>query len=410
ATPEIGVLSTIPDVAPEQQLGRELGGEGDPAAECAHHPLLGVAIVADATGRRLDGEGAGQGGIAHDGRSVDRGALRAAGELVDLLVGEAGQSARFLGDRDADLLVRAVQTDAAEVEALVDRLLERDGLLSPVGIALGELVEPARAHAHVGDLVGQHEIDGALDDGITDLARDVNQLVEDVAGQAFEATIDAGHAGRRVFGTGAPPEDRGLRELAHVTAQVLEQAQVDLDVARLVPDLTGHVQGELPRRVGKVADGTAGPLHRLQLTDEDAVDALANGFPAGQIGHRREALRHAQLRDVAGALAYEALLTRELVVGDGPFHAASLYGVGCSWRASAPGARWRQRGRHDGVFAEATGQRVSRARQAFAPHRRRVEQRELAGGLGLEGRRGQPDQPDRLRDALPPPHRCPPPP
>ena len=42
------------------------------------------------------------------------------------------------------------------------------------------------------------------------------------------------------------------------------------------------------------------------------------------------ALRHAQLRGVAGALAHEALLTRELVVGDGPFHAASLYGVGCS--------------------------------------------------------------------------------
>src|SRR6266576_5487154 len=78
------------------------------------------------------------------------------------------------------------------------------------------------------------------------------------------------------------------------------------------------------------SDLTAGPLHRLQLTDEDAVDALADGFAAGQIGHRREALRHAQLRDVAGALAHEALLTRELVVGDGPFHAASLYGVGCS--------------------------------------------------------------------------------
>src|SRR5437867_1285212 len=170
----------------------------------------------------------------------------------------------------------AVQANAAEIEALVDRLLELDGPPPPVGVSLRELVQPPRAHAHVGDLVGQHEIDRALDDGIADLARDVDQLVEDVAGQALEATIDAGHTSGRVFSAGAPPEDGGLGELADVTAQVLEQSQVDLDVARLVPDLAGHVQRELPRRVGKVAHGAARALHRLQLADEDAVDALAD--------------------------------------------------------------------------------------------------------------------------------------
>ena len=45
---------------------------------------------------------------------------------------------------------------------------------------------------------------------------------------------------------------------------MLEQADVDLDVAGLVPDLPRHVQAELPWRVGEVVHRTAGPLHGLQ--------------------------------------------------------------------------------------------------------------------------------------------------
>src|SRR5262249_59536949 len=65
--PEDGVVGEVPHVTAERQLGAELGGECDPTAERAHHPLLGVAIVADAAGRRLDGEAASQRVIAHDG-------------------------------------------------------------------------------------------------------------------------------------------------------------------------------------------------------------------------------------------------------------------------------------------------------------------------------------------------------
>jgi hypothetical protein len=51
------------------------------------------------------------------------------------------------------------------IEALVDRVLELDGAPPPLGVALRQLVEPARAHAHVGDLVGQDVVHRALEIG-----------------------------------------------------------------------------------------------------------------------------------------------------------------------------------------------------------------------------------------------------
>src|SRR5687768_18204274 len=57
-----------------------------------------------------------------------------------------------------------------------DRVLELDGPPPPLGIALGQLVQPARAHAHVRDLVGQHVVHRVLDDGIADLPGDVDEL------------------------------------------------------------------------------------------------------------------------------------------------------------------------------------------------------------------------------------------
>src|SRR5438105_10597923 len=97
------------------------------------------------------------------GSLVNLGALRALDEPLDLLVGEAGQAAGVLGDRDGHHLVMPVLPGAPEVEALVDRVLELDGAAPALGVAPRQLVEPARAHAHVGDLVGQHVVDRALE-------------------------------------------------------------------------------------------------------------------------------------------------------------------------------------------------------------------------------------------------------
>ena len=65
AAPQIGVLSAVPHVPAEEQLGGQLGGQRDPAAHGAHHALFDVAIVPDESGRRLDGEVAGERVIRH---------------------------------------------------------------------------------------------------------------------------------------------------------------------------------------------------------------------------------------------------------------------------------------------------------------------------------------------------------
>src|SRR4029450_10486026 len=79
-------------------------------------------------------------------------------------------------------------------------------------------------------LVGQHVVDRPLEDRVAELPRDVDELVEHVARQSLESAVDTGHASGGVLGPGAPPENRGLRELTDVTAQVLEQANVDVQV------------------------------------------------------------------------------------------------------------------------------------------------------------------------------------
>src|SRR4029450_4176550 len=135
---------------------------------------------------------------------------------------------------------------AAEVEALVDGLLELDGLAAALRIVLGQPGQPLRAHAYVGDVVGEHEIDRALEDGMTQLLADVDELIEDVTGQPLKAAVDAGHPRRRVLRAGAAPENGRLGKLPDIASQVLDEADVDLDVAGLVPDLPRHVHGELP--------------------------------------------------------------------------------------------------------------------------------------------------------------------
>src|SRR5207253_4436539 len=103
-----------------------------------------------------------------------------------------------------------------------------------------------------------------------------------------------------------------------------------------------HVQRELPRRVGEVVDGPAGPLHGLELADEDAVDALLDRLAAGQVGERGEALCHLELSDPPAPHPDEAILTRQLVVGEGPLHSADY---------STSGARVPGRPLHTGMPA-----------------------------------------------------------
>src|SRR5262249_49812711 len=95
---------------------------------------------------------------------------------------------------------------------------------------------------------------------------------------------------------------------------------------RLVPDLSGHVEREFPRGVGKIVDGAAGALHGLQLADHDARDTLADRFAAREIGERRQPLLDLQLRDVPRAHPHEAILARELVVRDWSVHASPPHG------------------------------------------------------------------------------------
>src|SRR5207249_8707909 len=107
-------------------------------------------------------------------------------------------------------LVVPFPPDPAEVEALIDGFLKLDRLAPALGIPLGELREPLGPHPDVGDLIGEDELDGALEDRVADLPRDVDELVEDVAREPLEPAVDAGHARGGVLGAGAAPEDRGL--------------------------------------------------------------------------------------------------------------------------------------------------------------------------------------------------------
>jgi hypothetical protein len=101
---------------------------------------------------------------------------------------------------------------------------------------------------------------------------------------------------------------------------MLEESQVCLDVARLVPGLARHVHRELPRRVREVAHRPARPLHGLQLADEDAVHPLAHRLLGRKVRKRRQPLLDLQLPHLARPHTDEAVLARELVVGDRALH------------------------------------------------------------------------------------------
>src|SRR4029453_15512332 len=83
-------------------------------------------------------------------------------------------------------------------------------------------------------------------------------------------------------------------------------------------------QGEPPRRLGEIVARAPSPFHRLELPDEDPVDALADGLVRREIRHAGQALPRPHPPHPASAHADEAVLSRQLVVCDRPFHAEIL--------------------------------------------------------------------------------------
>src|SRR5512146_595094 len=197
-------------------------------------------------------------------------------QAVDFLFAEAGQQARFAGDRDGLRAARHVVdrlARAACIEQIVDAVLELLRAPQPLGVALGQLAHPLRAHPHVSNLVGQHVVDCALDNLVAVFLRDSDELIEDVAGEPLKAAVDPGHAGRRIFGLGAAPQNFGFGIVAGLGTHVFQQTHEDFAVPRFVPDLARHIELKLPRRVGKIEQRASRRLHRLQLAGKDAVQA-----------------------------------------------------------------------------------------------------------------------------------------
>src|SRR5208282_571453 len=117
-----------------------------------------------------------------------------------------------------------------------------------------------------------------LDHLVAVALRDPNELLENVARQALEAAIDARDARRRIHRLGASPENFGLDIVTGMTAHVLDEPLENLGVARFVPNLSRHIELELPRRVGKIEQRAARRFHRLQLAGVDAVQSRAQRF------------------------------------------------------------------------------------------------------------------------------------
>ncbi len=93
------------------------------------------------------------------------------GEVVHLLVGEAGQLAEAAGEADGAVVVLAAEP--AEREQLVDDALELEGPLAALRVVVGEPAQPVGAHLHVGDLVGQHPVLAELEHRVARLVAEL---------------------------------------------------------------------------------------------------------------------------------------------------------------------------------------------------------------------------------------------
>src|SRR5436190_3553044 len=140
------------------------------------------------------------------------------GELVDLVVAEAGHLAELA--RELDRVLVGLAAEPAQAEQLVDRALELERLLPPLGIVLGQPAQPVGAHLHVRDLVGEHPVLARRQHRVAGVVTEELHRVEHVDGEAFERAVDAGEPQQRVLGAGRLVEERGLTELADLGAHV----------------------------------------------------------------------------------------------------------------------------------------------------------------------------------------------
>src|SRR5437667_6518540 len=204
------------------------------------------------------------------------------GEIVDLVVAEAGHLAELA--RELDRVLVGLAPEPTQAEQLVDRALELERLFSPLRVVLGQPAQPVRAHLHVRDLVGEHPVLARRQYGIPRVVTEELHRVEHVDRQALERTVHAREAQQRILRAGRLVEERRLAELADLGAHVLGELHRDLAVARLVPRLPGPVELELERHVlvVEVERGAAGSFEGLELAHEDAVHQLA-----GPVGCRR---------------------------------------------------------------------------------------------------------------------------
>src|SRR5207244_13557133 len=128
-------------------------------------------------------------------------------QAVDLCISKASHFAGFTGDADRHLIGWSILPGATEVEQLINMMLKIESHLPPRRVVLGELAHPGAAHTHVGNLIGQDKIHRALDDRIAELLSELNQLGKDITGKPFQPTVNPRHPRRRVFSTGALPEN-----------------------------------------------------------------------------------------------------------------------------------------------------------------------------------------------------------
>src|SRR5262249_462424 len=221
--------------------------------------------------------------------------------------------------------------EPAQAEELVDRALELERELAPLGIVLREPAQPVGAHLHVRHLVGEHPILARREHRV---ARDVAELlhrVEHVDRQPLGAAVPAVRAQQRSPGARGLVEDRRLADLADLGAHVLGELDRDLAVARLVPRLTGHVELELERHVlvVEVEGRAAGALERLELAHEDAVHQLTGPVGGGgtlglELGRAGVALGHLRVARVRHRFLdlhpYEARVASKLLDGEDLLH------------------------------------------------------------------------------------------
>jgi len=130
----------------------------------------------------------------------------------------------------------------------------------------------------VGDLVGEHPVLAELEERVIGELAEFLHLGEHVDRKALERSVHAGKAEHRIVRACSFEQHGVLLELPDLGAHPVGQLGADLDVARFVPRLAGHVELQLERDRAlrpvacvEVVGGATGTLECLDLADHDAV-------------------------------------------------------------------------------------------------------------------------------------------